>query len=325
MTTTIRSIAVLGVPVDDITLDETVDAIGEMVEAGRATRRTHQVATVNVDFVVNALGDRDVLDILQRTDLALPDGKPLVWMSRLAGTPIRERTTGADLVGALVARAVPARWRIVLFGAAPGVASAARDVLCARHPGADVVALEAPLVAADGSMDAAVADQLAELRADVVCVALGNPKQERWIQRHREQVGAAVFIGVGGTLDFIAGRTRRAPAWMQRSGLEWLHRALSEPRRLAARYAKDIVVFLPRAVADAVVGRLVAWRADEPSLDVRDETLTVRGNDRDPRVIAAVATAVRSARRAGRDLRLDGATAALTRRAGIPDDVTRPR
>jgi exopolysaccharide biosynthesis WecB/TagA/CpsF family protein len=330
MSTAVRSVPVLGVPVDDLTLDETVDVIGDLVEAGRAAGRTHQVATVNVDFVVNALGQPDLHEILRRTELAIPDGKPLVWVSALAGTAIRERTAGADLVGALAARAATTGWRILLFGGAPGVADAARERLQERHPGADVLAAEAPMIDADGTTDETTLDRLAELRADIVCVALGNPKQERWIARHRERVGAPVYVGVGGTLDFIVGRTKRAPAWMQRVGLEWLHRALSEPRRLAARYAKDIVVFVPRALLAAVLGRIAVWRAGSAPHDVLtatspdDETVTVTvrpGSDRDPRRIAALATAVRTARRSGRTARVQGASETLRRRAGVPADV----
>jgi N-acetylglucosaminyldiphosphoundecaprenol N-acetyl-beta-D-mannosaminyltransferase len=232
----------------------------------------------------------------------------------------------------------------VLFGGAPGVTTSACDILRARYPGADLLAVAAPEVGADGAMPFEVVEELRELRADLVCVALGNPKQERWIERHRATVGASVFIGVGGTLDFVVGRTKRAPMRMRRAGLEWLHRAWSEPRRLLKRYARDIVVFVPRAVAQAARGRLVARRAPHPTLvvrrpvstsDGRDEVIdgtatppafAVRGpavvspagDDRDPRLVAAVATVVRTARRAGQDVTLDGASRALLDRAGVP-------
>ena len=249
-----RSVVILGTPIDDVTMPEAVERIAEMVADGRATGRAHQVATVNVDFVVNAKHDDEVRRILQRSDLAIPDGMGVLWGARLIGQQIRERTAGVDLVPAICERAAIEGWRVCLFGGAPGVAERAARMLRERH-GSDVVGVEAPVVAADGTMDSAALDQLTALDADVVGVALGNPKQERWISRYGSTVGAPVFIGIGGTVDFLTGVTRRAPGWMQRGGLEWVHRALSEPRRLALRYAKDLVVFGPGVATAAWRGR----------------------------------------------------------------------
>jgi exopolysaccharide biosynthesis WecB/TagA/CpsF family protein len=245
----------LGAPVDDVTITEAVDRIMEMVEVGRATGRVHQVATVNVDFLVNAAHDPSLLNVLQRSDLAIPDGMPIVWGSRLVGTALQQRSTGVDLLPALVERAATVGVRVCLFGAAPGVAGRAAEILSERYAGARVVGLEAPVVGPDGTMDERHLEPIRAARPDVVGVALGNPKQEWWIARHGPGLGAPVLIGIGGTLDFLTGVTRRAPDWMQRSGLEWLHRAMSEPRRLVGRYARDFVVFVPGLLAQALRGR----------------------------------------------------------------------
>ncbi len=253
---TVRPAAVLlGTPIDDITMDESLDVIATMVSEGRRTGRVHQIATVNVDFVVNAAADDRLREIMRATDLSIPDGMGIVWGARFVRTPIRERTAGADLVPALARRAAQAGWRLCLFGGAPGVAGRAADVLRERAPGVDVVVGPAPMVAADGTMDAAVVDELRAIDADVIGVALGNPKQEHWIARYGQAVGAPVSIGIGGTLDFLTGTTRRAPMWMQRSGLEWIHRASSEPRRLVGRYAHDLWVFGPALVRQMWTGR----------------------------------------------------------------------
>ena len=200
-----------------------------------------------------------MLDILQRSDLSIADGMPLVWASRLLGSPVRERTTGVDLVPAIVERAATDDLRIVFFGGAPTVAERAADILRRRFAAASITTIDAPMIGSDGSMDpersAELVQTIRDARPDVVCVALGNPKQERWIDRYGAAVGAPVLIGIGGSLDFITGSTRRAPTWMQRLGLEWLHRAISEPRRLIGRYARDIRVFLPGVVAQAWRGR----------------------------------------------------------------------
>jgi N-acetylglucosaminyldiphosphoundecaprenol N-acetyl-beta-D-mannosaminyltransferase len=331
----------LGAPVDDVTIAEAVERIVEMVEVGRTTGRVHQVATVNVDFLVNAAHDPRLLGVLQRTDLAIPDGMPIIWGSRLVGTPLRQRTTGVDLLPALVERAATANFRVCLFGAAPGIAARAAELLSRQHPGAEVVGLEAPKVAPDGTMDESAVEWIRSARPDVVGVALGNPKQEWWIARHGPALGAPVLIGIGGTLDFLTGVTRRAPDWMQRAGLEWLHRAASEPRRLVRRYARDFVVFAPRLLAQAWRGRrrvamvLPAARVDdggvvtlevtgparseqiEPSLRqaLRDGTslvVDVEGLDAfDNVTVASVVGLLRLGRRVSADVRVVGVRPAL--------------
>ncbi len=244
--TTHRMASVLGVPVDDVTMDEALDRVTAMVERGRTSGRVHMIATVNVDFICNAVQDDRLMRILGRTDLSLADGMPVVWGSRWLSTPLRERVTGADLVPALVERAAERGYRVYFFGAAPTVAAAAADVLRERYPGAQIVADAGPMFADPADMDPAALVPIKAARPDICCVALGNPKQELWIDRFGADVGAPVMIGVGGTLDFVSGAKRRAPDWAQRSGMEWVHRAITEPRRLMRRYARDLIVFAPR-------------------------------------------------------------------------------
>ncbi len=242
---------VLGVPVDDVTMAEAVSWICNFVEVGRRTGRTHQVATVNADFVVNALDDPDGLALLQHAELSIPDGMPVVWGSKLLGTALRERVTGADLLPALVAAAEAKGYSVYLFGAGPGIAERAATMLRAKHPDATIVGDAGPMLGPDVAMDSRALDAIRAARPDIVCVALGNPKQERWIARYRGQLGAPVLIGVGGTLDLVVGEKRRAPSWLGRLGLEWVFRAAQEPRRLVRRYAHDIVTFLPRLARQA--------------------------------------------------------------------------
>ena len=253
-----RIASILGVPIDDVTMDETIDRIAEMVEEGRASGRVHQVATVNVDFLCNAVDDDRLMGILGRTALSIADGMPLVWGSRWLGTPLRERVAGADLVPALVERAAADGYRVYFFGAAPTVAASAADVLRERYPGAEIVADAGPMFADPADMDPAALVPIKAARPDICCIALGNPKQELWIERFGADVGAPVVIGVGGTLDFVSGAKRRAPGWAQRFGLEWVHRAVTEPRRLIRRYARDLVVFGPRLARQVWATR--RWR-----------------------------------------------------------------
>jgi N-acetylglucosaminyldiphosphoundecaprenol N-acetyl-beta-D-mannosaminyltransferase len=263
------------VPVDDVTVQEAVDVMDDLIVRFRAGGPCHQVATVNADFVVNALLDPSLLEILQRTSLAIADGMPIVWASRLAGTPLRQRTTGVDLLPALIERAALRGHRVALFGAAPGVAARAADLLAERFPGVVVRGIEAGTVSVKGEVADSVLDELVAAAPDVVGVALGNPKQEYWIARNGATVGAAIYVGIGGTLDFLTGVTNRAPTWMQERGLEWLHRAASEPSRLARRYARDIRVFCPSVLRAAWTGRRL-HAAVAPAVETSASTTTVR-------------------------------------------------
>ena len=266
---------VCGVPIDDLTLGETVDRVAALVERGRATGRTHQVVTVNVDFLANALADPDLLSLLQRADLAVADGMPVVWGSKLLGTPVQERVAGADLVPALADRSAAAGYRMYLFGSAEGIASRAAALLEQRHPRLQVVGHAGPFFGAPEDMDPVVLHRIRQADPDILCVALGHPKQERWIERYRRALGVPVLIGVGGSLDFLVGHQRRAPGWMQRTGTEWLYRTLRDPRRLAQRYARDLVHFGPSLLREMVLFRSSPATEGLPTLVEQRGTTTI--------------------------------------------------
>ncbi len=235
-----------GVPIADLSMTETIGLIGELVTDGRSLDRTHQIATTNVDFLVNALDDPELLRILQDADVCLADGMPVVWGASLLGMPIRERVAGADLLPRLVEASATTGWRIHVFGSSPSAAGRAEALFAERYPNASVSVEPGPHIPDPTAVDDAVLDAIAAVDADILCVALGNPKQERFIKAHRDRLGVPVMIGVGGSLDFLVGDRRRAPAWMQRTGTEWIARLAQEPRRLGGRYAHDIRVFGPR-------------------------------------------------------------------------------
>ena len=257
-----------GVPIDDLTMDETVAAIGDLVADGRRHGRTHQIATVNVDFLVNALADDGVHQLLQNAAVCIADGAPVVRGARAAHMALRERVAGADLVPALAEHSAAAGWRIHLFGSAPGTAERAAELLIARYPCAHITGDSGPFIEDVGQIDECLLASLAAADPDILCVALGNPKQEKFIQTYRERLGAPVMIGIGGTLDFIVGGRRRAPRWVQRIGLEWVFRAAQEPRRLGKRYAHDAVVFVPRLVGYLRTIRRYRGRADALQYDI---------------------------------------------------------
>lgn len=237
-----------GVPLDDLTMDETLDEIAALVIDGRRNDRAHQIATVNVDFLVSSITRPAVKDILQTTSVNLVDGLPVVWGARLAGLPVRQRVTGADLVGYLARESAARGWRVHFFGSTQDVIERALVAMRAAHPGADLSGECGPVLTDVDDIDESVVDAIRSHDADILCVALGHPKQELFIRAHRKRLGVPVLIGIGGSLDMYVGDRRRAPGWVQRSGTEWLYRTAQEPRRLAARYARDARLFTPHLV-----------------------------------------------------------------------------
>ena len=215
------------------------------LEAFLCERGFHQVATANTDYLVNALRDPELREILSAAHLVTPDGMPVVWASRLLGQALPERVTGVDLIPPLATLAAREGYRLYLLGAQPEVNAGACERLRADYPALQLVGSAAPPDSALETMDTeAILEDIERTQPDILLVAFGNPKQEKWIYRNRERLrNVPVCIGVGGTFDFLAGRTRRAPLWMQRRGLEWLFRLSQEPRRLFKRYNRDFWLF----------------------------------------------------------------------------------
>ncbi len=240
-----KALILMGIPIDNLTMTETLEKVEEFVEIGRITGKHHQVATVNTDFLVKSLEDSNLRGLLQNADLCTPDGMPLVWGSKLLGVPLKERVAGSDMVPMIAKRAAAKGMSLYFMGAAPGVAEEAKAMLEAQYKGLQVVGTSCPFWKPGEQFDQAILDEIKLLNPDILLVALGNPKQELWIQTYGAEVGVPVQIGVGASLDFIVGRTKRAPKWMQQTGLEWAARLAQEPRRLWKRYAIDAVRFAP--------------------------------------------------------------------------------
>ncbi|HWA10516.1 MAG TPA: WecB/TagA/CpsF family glycosyltransferase [Opitutaceae bacterium] len=242
-------VSILGVAFDPLTLSGTVDRIGEMIAAGES----RYIVTPNVDFLVQAQRDEELHGILAQADVVLCDGRPLVWASHWLGNMLPERVAGSDLVPLLLQRAEERGWRIFLLGGAPGVGAEAARRIAATHPSLPAVEHYSPPFRPLAEMNnAEIVARVRAARPDIVLVCFGCPKQEKWIFRHHRELGAPVTIGAGGTIDFLAGRLRRAPPWMRRSGTEWLFRLAQEPRRLFRRYADNLLHFLPALVAQRV-------------------------------------------------------------------------
>lgn len=230
------------------------DVANEIADLAMRRAAPAMVVTPNADHVLNLEHDAELRAAYARADLVVPDGMPVVWASRLLGTPAKERVTGADLMPRLCAIAARNGLKVFLLGGAEGVAERARDNLVQADPGLMVVGTASPPLGfeRDAHQNAAIVRAVRDSDADLVFVCLGSPKQEVWISRHIGRFDKGVFLGVGAAIDFCAGTVARAPRWMRRAGLEWCHRLLQEPRRFAGRYARDLGFF-------AIVARQ-AWR-----------------------------------------------------------------
>jgi N-acetylglucosaminyldiphosphoundecaprenol N-acetyl-beta-D-mannosaminyltransferase len=265
-------LAILGVPFDHVT---TAGAL-ERIEAMIISRRPHYLATANIDFVVQAQGDVELRRILFDAHMVLCDGTPLLWASRLLGDPLPERVAGSDLVPQLIQLADRKGYRIFLLGAAPEAARKAVERLRRQYPSLQLAGSYSPRFAPLLDMDhEEIAKQIREARPDILLVSFGCPKQEKWISMHYRSLGVPVAIGVGATIDFLAGHMKRAPVWMQRSGTEWIFRLMQEPRRLFKRYAMDIGVFSWRFLGQWM-GSVFNARAGTPS--VKTSVPTLRNN-----------------------------------------------
>ena len=235
-------VAILGVSFDPMTLASAVDRIEAMI----AAQRPHYVVTPNVDFLVQAQGDAELHQILAQADLVLCDGKPLVWASRWLGNALPGRVAGSDLVPMLLRRAAERGWKIFLLGGAEGVGAEAAQRIAADYPTLRAVAHYSPPLRPLAAMNhAEIVARIRDASPDIVLVCFGCPKQEKWIFQHYRAAGVPVMIGAGGTVDFLAGRLKRAPQWMRRSGTESFFRLWQEPRRLFKRYAGDLWHFVP--------------------------------------------------------------------------------
>ncbi len=232
--------ALFGVPFHDVTFDETVDWAVERMKSGPPG----YLATANVDFLTQAWRDPELQRILLEADLVVADGMPIVWAARRFGPRLRQRVTGSDLVPRLAAACARERLRVFLLGGGPGVADAAGLALKKRHPDLIICGTYSPPKAdVLGLAHEEILARLAEARPHLLLVAFGAPKQEKFINLHVRSWSVPLAIGVGGSLDFMAGAQRRAPVVLQRLGLEWAWRMTTDPRRLFGRYAENLRFF----------------------------------------------------------------------------------
>jgi N-acetylglucosaminyldiphosphoundecaprenol N-acetyl-beta-D-mannosaminyltransferase len=230
-------VTLFGVPVSNLTMQGTADRIEAMVGDGKV----HQHVVINVDKIVKMESNQALRAAVLDCDLITVDGQPIIWASRILQSPIEERVTGIDLFDVLMARCAERGFRPYLLGARQEVVAKTVDVLKIRYPKLQLAGWRNGYWSPDE--EHAVVQQVKNARPDVLCMAAGSPKQELFLSKWKKEMQVPFVMGVGGSFDVTAGVLKRAPRWMQDSGLEWLYRLAQEPRRLWRRYLKEDMAF----------------------------------------------------------------------------------
>ncbi len=221
------------VPFDCVTMRQAVDRIETLIGRGQPS----YLITANLNYVMLHHQHADIPAITADADLILADGQPIVWRSRLGEPRLPERVAGSEMIYQLAARAAAKRWSIYFLGGEAGVAEACADRLAHDYPGMRIAGIESPpFRTLTDQEQAAQDDRIRRSGADILLVAFGQPKGERWIHRHHRRLGVPVSIQLGASFDFVAGTARRAPRLWQRIGAEWAYRMCSDPMRLVPRY-----------------------------------------------------------------------------------------
>jgi N-acetylglucosaminyldiphosphoundecaprenol N-acetyl-beta-D-mannosaminyltransferase len=234
--TPLEWIPMLGVRVTRLTSAEALRRLETFIESGLP----HLIVTADSSGVVIASEDEEFRRIVNGADMVTADSTGILWAARRQGTPLPERVSGVDLAEQLCALAARRGYRVFFYGAAPGVADAAAVNMQARYPGLTIAGTAHGFLTPEEQ--SALVERVRAARADILLVALGIPRQEKWLATNLNRLGVPVTMGVGGTFDVFSGRVRRAPLWMQRHGLEWFYRLATNPKKLAK------VASLPRFV-----------------------------------------------------------------------------
>ena len=244
-----RRIEMMGCKVDNLSMEETLLTIEGFIHSGKP----HQHVVVNVDKLVKASRDPELRQIINDCALINADGMPVVWASRLLGKGLKERVAGVDLFESLMQRSAEKGWRVYLLGAREEVVSGVSTIYQKKYPGLTIAGYRNGYWKPEE--EAGVVEQVKAARADLLFVAISSPKKEQFLGKYQAEMQIPFAMGVGGTFDVAVGKVKRAPVWMQKSGLEWFYRFLQEPRRMFKRYFIDDMAFLWLLLREATARR----------------------------------------------------------------------
>jgi len=242
-----KTVDILGIPVDSMTMSETVEKIRTFIDE----KRVHTVYTPNAEIIMAARRDPQLRSILANADLLTADGAGVVLASKILKRSVPEKVSGVDLIHEIFKAYTGKGLRCFLFGAKPGVAEEAAVKIIADYPGIVIAGCRNGYFTEDEEEE--IINTINASNADILLVALGAPKQEKWIYGHKDRLNVKVCMGVGGAIDVISGRVRLAPDFFRRNGLEWLYRLYKEPWR--ARRMLDLPRFMIRVIWSRITGR----------------------------------------------------------------------
>ena len=231
----------LNIHIDNLTMAESIQAIDNMIIKGGI----HYVVTPNVDHIIKLEDDAEFREVYDNADLILTDGMPLIWISKLKKTPIKERVSGSDLFPLVCQLASQKGYSIFLLGAAEGVSENASKILQQTYKNINIVGTFSPNIGFENNKTDinVIIQMIKNAKPDILAIGLGAPKQEKFIYKYKDILQVPVSLGIGASIDFISGNIKRAPKWMQKNGLEWFFRFLKEPRRMFIRYfIKDLKI-----------------------------------------------------------------------------------
>lgn len=236
-------IAVLDVMIDVVTMKEAVETVKQFI----LQKNSSLIVTPNAEMIMMANQDKQLANIINHADLVVPDGAGVVWAARYQGDYMPERVAGYDLVQNLLIEAAKEKYRIYFLGGAPGIAEKAKKIAEERYLGVQIVGTHNGFFSIEDESE--IVNEIRRCQPDILLVALGVPRQEKWLEKYKKELNIPVAIGIGGTFDVMAGAVQRAPLWMQRYNLEWLFRLLSEPKRAVRMLA------LPRFVIKVITAK----------------------------------------------------------------------
>jgi len=239
-----KTAMILGIPVDSITMQEALEKVMSFL----GKDKPHAVYTPNAEIIMAARRDPFLAGILRQADMLTADGAGVVLASRILGNPLPEKVSGIDLVKGMLPLCVKLNARFFFFGSKPGVAETAAENLRKVYSGLEVAGFRNGYFTAEEEED--IISSINSSGADILLVALGAPKQEKWIHEHKDRLKVKVCIGVGGSLDVFAGKAKLAPEFFRRNGLEWLYRLYREPWRF--RRMLDLPRFILRVILERI-------------------------------------------------------------------------
>lgn len=227
----------LNTEIDNLTMMEAIQKIEQLI----LNKKPSYVVTPNVDHIVKLETDKEFQKVYKEADLILTDGMPLIWISKIKKTPIKEKVSGSDLFPEVCKLSANKGYKVFLLGAAKGIAIKAAENLKLKYDGLNIVGTYSPSYGFENNEDEIeqIIEMINEVKPDVLAVGLGAPKQEKFLYKFRNRLNVPVSLAIGASIDFEAGNINRAPKWMQRLGLEWSYRLIKEPKRMFKRYLVD--------------------------------------------------------------------------------------